>query len=123
MSMNIKKALLTRKRRVMRVRKSLRGTALKPRMCVVKTNKHIQVQIIDDEKGVTLASLSTMSKELKNTPYCKRNKEAAKVLGEKIAEKAKAVGCERVVFDRGASKYHGVLAELANAARAGGLQF
>jgi len=112
-----------KKRRAMRVRKLLRGTDSKPRMCVVKTNKHIQVQLINDEQGVTLTSLSTNSKELKKTEHTKKNKETAKALGEMIAEKAKKLGISQVVFDRGPFRFHGILAELANSARAGGLQF
>jgi large subunit ribosomal protein L18 len=110
-------------RRAMRVRQHVRGTASKPRMCVVKTNKHIQVQLIDDDKGVTLASLSTHSKELRTSEFCKKNKTSAKAIGEKIAEKAKELGVNEIVFDRGPFRYHGILAELADAARATGLQF
>jgi large subunit ribosomal protein L18 len=119
----IVKAHIGRARRAVRVRKHVRGSAEKPRMCVVKTNKHIQVQIIDDEKGATLAALSTNSKDLKKTKLGKKNKESAKELGKSIAAKAKALGIEQVVFDRGAHKYHGILHELAEAARGSGLQF
>lgn len=112
-----------RNTRSMRVRKKVRGTSAKPRMCVVKTNNHIQVQLIDDEAQVTLASTSTFSKEFKNTEFGKKNKTSAKKLGEKIAELAGTKSIKEVVFDRGPFKYHGILAELADAARAGGLQF
>ena len=117
------KAREVRYKRAQRVRKRVRGSTEKPRICVVKTNRHIQVQIIDDEKGVTLASLSTLSKGIKDTEFGKKNKASAKVLGEKIAEHAKGLGISQVVYDRGPFKYHGILAELAQAARAGGLQF
>lgn len=117
-----RKGFVARARRAFRVRKHVRGTAEKPRMSVIKSCKHISVQLIDDEKGVTLAHFSTNSKDLR-TMQLKRNKAAAKVLGTKIAESAKGLGLETCVFDRGASKYHGILAELADAARAGGLQF
>lgn len=110
-------------KRAYRVRKHVRGNSQKPRMCVVKTNKHIQVQIVDDEIGKTLTSISTQSKALKNSEFKKKNKASAKVLGEKIAEQARGLGILQVVFDRGPYKYHGILAELATAARAGGLQF
>lgn len=110
-------------RRAMRVRKHVQGTVTKPRMCVVKTNKHIEVQLINDEEGKTLASLSTNSKELRTTEHVKKNRASAKVLGEMIAEKAKKLGISQVVFDRGPFRYHGILAELADSARAGGLQF
>jgi large subunit ribosomal protein L18 len=110
-------------RRAMRVRKHVQGTVSKPRMSVVKSNKHISVQLINDEEGKTLAALSTNSKEFRNTEHAKKNKASAKVLGEKIAQKAKTLGIEEVVFDRGSHRYHGILAELADSARAGGLQF
>jgi len=117
------KAHRAKRMRALRVRKHVRGDAAKPRMCVVKSNKHVSVQIIDDEKGITLASLSTNSKELRKTEFKKKNKASAKALGEQIAERAKALGIGQVVFDRGPFKYHGILAELANAARSNGLQF
>lgn len=117
----IKKHSLRNKRKI-RVRKALRGSSL-PRLCVVKSNKHIQVQLIDNEKGITLASVATFSKEFKNTEFGKKSKASAKALGEKIAGKAIELGCKEVVFDRGPFKYHGILAELANAAREAGLKF
>lgn len=110
-------------KRALRVRKRLRGTNLKPRLCVVKTNKHIQVQLIDDENGRTLGHASTFSKENRGTERSKKNKESAKMLGEAIANIAKDRNIKEVVFDRGPFKYHGILAELANAARSAGLQF
>ncbi len=112
-----------RVKRAVRVRKHLRGNGDKPRMCVVKSNKHIQVQIIDDEKGITLGSISTNSTEFKGTEYSKKNKSSAKKLGERIAEIAKEKNIKEIVFDRGPFKYHGILAELADAARNAGLQF
>lgn len=112
-----------RQKRALRVRKHLRGTDVKPRLCVVKSNCHIQVQLIDDEAGHTICGLSTFSKEFKNTEFNKRNKISARKLGEKIAEVAKSKNIKEVIFDRGPFKYHGVLAELANAARENGLQF
>lgn len=113
----------TRVKRALRVRKHLRGTGLKPRLSVVKSNKHIQVQIIDDEKGQTLGSTATFAKEFRGTDFGKKNKTSAKKLGEKIAEIAKAKNIKEVVFDRGPFKYHGILAAIADAAREGGLQF
>ncbi len=112
-----------RVKRALRVRKHLRGTSEKPRLCVIKSNKHIQVQIIDDEKRITLGHVSTLSKEFKGTEYCKKNKATAKKLGERIAEIAKEKNIKEFVFDRGPFKYHGILAELADAARNAGLQF
>jgi large subunit ribosomal protein L18 len=107
----------------MRVRKKVRGSAEKPRLCVVKTNKHIQAQLINDETGITVAMVSTKAKEFRQTPYCKKNKQSAKALGEQMAEKAKALGIETVVFDRGPFSYHGILAEFADSARSKGLNF
>lgn len=112
-----------RHKRALRVRKHLRGSAEKPRLCVVKSNKHIQAQLIDDSTGSTLGAVSTNSKELRKTDFTSKNKASAKKLGEQIAEIAKAKNIKEVIFDRGPFKYHGVLAELAEAARAGGLKF
>lgn len=112
-----------RRRRALRVRKHLHGDAVKPRLCVVKSNKHIQAQLIDDESGKTLGSVATFTKEFRNTEFCKKNKTSARKLGEQIAEIAKSKNIKEVIFDRGSAKYHGILAELADAARAGGLQF
>ncbi|MFI5342650.1 MAG: 50S ribosomal protein L18 [Chlamydiales bacterium] len=118
---NYKRVL--RKKRALRVRKHLRGNASKPRLCVVKSNKHVQAQLIDDEAGKTLGSIATFGKELRNTEFNKKNKTSARKLGEQIAEIAKSKNIKEVIFDRGSAKYHGILAELADAARAGGLQF
>jgi len=112
-----------RSKRALRVRKHLRGTSTKPRLCVVKSNCHIQAQLIDDESGQTLAGISTFAKEFRQTEFNKKNKASARKLGEHIAEIAKSKNIKEVVFDRGPFKYHGILAELADAARAGGLQF
>ncbi len=112
-----------RAKRAQRVRKHLRGTSVKPRLCVVKSNCHIQVQLIDDEAGHTLIAASTFSKEFRNTEFNKKNKASARKIGEHIAELAKSKDIKEVIFDRGPFKYHGVLAELADGARAGGLQF
>lgn len=119
----IMKREVVRKRRTMRVRKRLQGTGSKPRLCVVKSNCHIQAQLIDDENGHTLGSISTCSKEFQNSEFSSKNKASARKLGERIAEIAKEKNIKEVVFDRGPFKYHGILAELANAAREGGLQF
>ena len=112
-----------RSKRALRVRKHLRGTSAKPRLCVVKSNCHIQAQLIDDETGITIGGVATFAKELRNTEFNKKNKASARKLGEQIAEIAKSKNIKEVVFDRGPFKYHGILAELADAARAGGLQF
>jgi len=112
-----------RRRRTMRVRKKLQGSSLRPRLSVVKSNNHIQAQLIDDEAGVTLGSTSTLSKEFRKTEFNMKNKASAKKLGEKIAEIAREKNIKEVIFDRGRFKYHGILAELADAARGSGLKF
>lgn len=119
----INKRQILRTKRALRVRKRLRGCSEKPRLCVVKTNKHIQAQLIDDESGKTLGSVATFTKEFRGTEFNKKNKVSAKKLGEHIAEIAKSKNIKEVIFDRGPFKYHGILAELADAARASGLQF
>ena len=112
-----------RKRRAMRVRKKLRGDASKPRLSVFRSNKHLGAQLINDENQVTLFGIGTMSKEFKDSANSKKSKEAAKEIGKRIAQEAKKQKIEKVVFDRGSYKYHGVVAELANAAREEGLTF
>ena len=110
-------------KRSLRVRQRIHGTATTPRLSVFKSNSHIQAQLIDDDNHVTLGGIATFAKEFRSTEFCKKNKASAKKLGERIAEIAKEKNIKEVVFDRGPFKYHGILAELANAARAGGLQF
>jgi large subunit ribosomal protein L18 len=114
---------IKRKKRAMRVRKKLRGTSLKPRLSVHKSNNHIQAQLIDDENSTTIGGISTYSKEFLNTEFSKKNKKSAQKLGERIAEIATAKGIKDIVFDRGPFKYEGILATLADAARQGGLNF
>lgn len=111
---------MERARRHLRVRRKISGTAERPRLCVYRSNTNIYVQVIDDVAGNTLVSASTLDKEIK-TKHA--NKEAAKELGALIAKKAKAKKIETVVFDRGGYIYHGVVKELAEAAREGGLKF
>jgi len=112
-----------RQKRAWRVRKNLKGTSTKPRLCVVKSNQHIQAQLIDDENGVTIAGTATYAKEFSGTEFNSCNKASAVKIGERIAELAKAKQINEVVFDRGPFKYHGVLAALADAVRAAGLKF
>ena len=110
-----------RKERHSRIRASLCGTAQKPRLNVFRSSANITAQIIDDEKGVTLVSVSTLEKELniKNGG----NVEAAKLVGAEIAKRAKKAKIEEVVFDRGGYLYHGRVKALAEAARENGLEF
>lgn len=112
-----------RRNRVFRVRKKLQGTDTRPRLSVSKTNKHIYAQLIDDEKGVTLAGIGTLSKENKTGEHNGKSKGAARCIGMQIAELAKQKQIETVVFDRGRYKFHGVVAELAAGAREAGLRF
>ena len=109
-----------RQRRHKRVRTKISGTAECPRLCVFRSNNNLYVQIIDDDKAQTLVSASTLDKEIKTKHS---NKEAAKELGALIAKKALDNKIKTVVFDRGGYIYHGVVKELADAAREGGLEF
>lgn len=112
-----------RKRRVFRVRKKVRGTTERPRLSVAKSNRHLYAQIIDDSKGVTLVGVGTLSKENRSSVASRKGKEAARLIGQQIAELAKKQNIQAVVFDRGKNKYHGLVAELATGAREAGLQF
>ncbi len=111
---------VTRQRRHLRVRRKISGTADCPRLCVYRSNTAIYVQIIDDVAQNTLVSASTLDKSIKTK---KSNKEAAKEVGALIAKRALEKNIENVVFDRGGYIYHGVVKELAEAAREGGLKF
>ena len=106
-----------------RVRKTLSGTSAKPRLCVYRSLKNISVQLIDDEAGKTLAAASTLDKDIKAKAAYGGNKEAAKLVGGKIAKAALAQGIEVVAFDRGGFLYHGRVKELADGAREAGLKF
>lgn len=111
---------LERERRHKRVRTKISGTAERPRLCMYRSNTNIYAQIIDDTEGKTLAQASTMDKEIK-TKHA--NKEAAKEVGALIAKRAGEKKIKTVVFDRSGYIYHGVVKELAEAAREGGLEF
>ena len=111
---------MERTRRHLRVRRKLSGTSERPRLCVYRSNSNLYVQIIDDVAGKTLVQASTLDKEVK-TKYS--NKTAAKEVGALIAKRALDKKIESVVFDRGGYIYHGVVKELAEAAREGGLKF
>lgn len=111
----------SRKKRHARVRAKLSGTAARPRLNVFRSNKHIYAQLIDDMSGVTLASASTIEKDLNLESTS--NVEAAKLVGELVAKRAVEKGITAVVFDRGGYLYHGRIQALADAARENGLQF
>ena len=104
-----------------KIRKTLNGTAEKPRLSVFRANANITAQIIDDTKGVTLVSASTLEKDLKIKKG--GNIEAAKLIGAEIAKRAKKAKIKEVVFDRGGYLYHGRVKALAEAARENGLEF
>ena len=109
-----------RTRRHIRVRRKISGTADCPRLCVYRSNKNLFVQVIDDVAGVTLCQASTLDKEVK-TKHA--NKEAAKEVGALIAKRAMEKNIKAVVYDRGGYIYHGVVKELAEAAREAGIEF
>lgn len=111
-------------RRKQRVRQSLRRKAAdRVRLSVFRSGKHIYAQLIDDKKGQTLASASSLDKDVKGKLKSTSTVEAAKTVGESIAKKAKAANVKEVVFDRGGYLFHGRVKALADAAREGGLSF
>jgi large subunit ribosomal protein L18 len=112
-----------RKRRHLRVRKKLAGTAARPRLNVFRSNKHIYAQVIDDSLGTTLVSASTLDKEIRDSISNGGSVEAARKVGELVAKRALEKGLTAVVFDRGGYLYHGRVQALAEAAREAGLQF
>jgi large subunit ribosomal protein L18 len=111
---------ITRKRHY-RLRRRLTGTSERPRLSVHRSGKHIYAQIIDDIRSVTVAAASTLDKELRSQSGA--NVDAARRVGELVAQRAKAAGIDSVVFDRGGFLYHGRIAALADAAREAGLEF
>ena len=115
------KTAVGRKRRHIRVRKKVSGTAERPRLVVTRSARHLVAQVVDDTKGHTLASASTMEDDLRAASSDKTAK--ARKVGQLVAERAKKAGVEAVVFDRGGNKYHGRVAALAEGAREGGLDF
>ncbi|WP_182354962.1 50S ribosomal protein L18 [Flaviflexus huanghaiensis] len=110
---------VARKRRHLRLRKKVTGTAARPRLVVTRSNRHIVAQVIDDTVGHTLASASSLEVELREDSGDKSAK--ARRVGELVAERAKAAGVDTVVFDRGGNQYHGRVAAVAEGARESGL--
>jgi large subunit ribosomal protein L18 len=106
-----------------RIRKKLRGTPERPRLAVFRSVAHIYAQVIDDTKGITVVAASSMEKNTLETTKTGGNVAAAKEIGKRVAERAKARGIDRVVFDRGGYLYHGRVKALADAAREAGLEF
>ncbi|WP_312179883.1 50S ribosomal protein L18 [Arthrobacter sp.] len=116
---NSKSKSASRSRRQLRIRKRIAGTAARPRLVVNRSARHVFVQVVDDSRGVTVASASTMEADLRSMEADKTAK--AKRVGELVAERSKAAGVEAVVFDRGGNRYHGRIAAVADGAREGGL--
>ncbi|WP_019136342.1 50S ribosomal protein L18 [Cellulomonas massiliensis] len=110
---------ISRKRRHLRLRKKVVGTAARPRLVVTRSARHITAQVVDDGIGQTVASASTLEAALRGAEGDKTAK--ARKVGELVAERAKAAGIEAVVFDRGGNKYHGRVAAVADGARENGL--
>jgi large subunit ribosomal protein L18 len=121
MSDSAKQKRDARIRRHRRVRKTVRGTAERPRLAVFRSNRHITAQVIDDVAGRTLAAASTVETTVGASGT--GNITAATEVGKLLAERAKAAGVEKVVFDRGGNQYHGRVAAVADAAREAGLEF
>lgn len=113
----------SRQRRHLRVRRKIEGTTGRPRLNVFRSLEHIYAQVIDDEAGHTLAAASTLDADLREQISGKNKVEQAKVVGQALAERAKASGIGQVVFDRGGYRYHGRVKALAEASREGGLEF
>ena len=118
-----KTARAARVRRHTRVRKTLAGTAEKPRLDVFRSVNHIYAQIIDDTAGHTLVAASDLDKDVRSAANGKKKTEVAEVVGNTLAKRAKEAGIETVVFDRGGFMFHGRVKALAEAARKGGLSF
>ena len=110
---------VARQRRHLRLRKKITGTAVRPRLVVTRSARHMVAQVVDDSVGKTVASASTLEADLRAFDGDKTAK--ARKIGELVAERAKAVGVDTVVFDRGGNKYHGRVAAVADGAREGGL--
>ena len=114
---------LARQRRHARVRRRVSGTPDRPRLCVFRSLKHIQAQVIDDISGHTLAAASTLDSAVRSQVNGKDKSAQAAVVGEEIAKRALEAGITQIVFDRGGYKYHGRVKSLADAARKSGLKF
>lgn len=112
-----------RQKRHLRVRAKLSGTAERPRLAVYRSEKHIYAQLIDDTKGITLVSASTVDREMRDSTEKPWNVEAASQVGKLLAKKALEKGISSVVFDRGGFNFHGRVKSLADGAREGGLKF
>ena len=112
-----------RQKRQVRVRRKVRGSQDRPRLCVFRSAKHIYAQIIEDTNGTTLVAVSTVTKGVKGDSKSSGNVDAAKLVGKQLAEQALAKNISQVVFDRNGCLYHGRVQALADAAREAGLSF
>ena len=115
--------LVARLKRKKRIRRKITGVAERPRLSVFRSAKHIYAQIIDDQRGQTLAAASTLSKEFRAQGANLKKMEAARLVGKLLAERAKAAGISKVAFDRNGFLYHGRIKELADSCREHGLEF
>ncbi|MEN6620328.1 MAG: 50S ribosomal protein L18 [Smithella sp.] len=118
-----KRTLKIREKREKRVRGKIAGTQEKPRLSVFRSDRHIYAQAINDAKGTTLATASTLSKDLAEKIKGKKKTEVAKEVGKLIATRLQTLGVEKVIFDRGGFLYHGRVKALADGARESGLKF
>jgi large subunit ribosomal protein L18 len=123
MSSGVKDSRLARRRRHERVRKRVKGTTPRPRLCVFRSLNHIYAQVINDREGCTVATASTLDAEIRSSSENKNKKAMAELVGTLVAKRAREKGIEQVVFDRGGYKYHGRVKALADAARGAGLRF
>ncbi len=121
--MNHSKKVISRQRIHQRIRGRMHGTAERPRLAVFRSLHHIYAQVIDDEKGRTLASFSSVAKEARADLKGGGNLSSAKTIGQKLAERLKEKGIKKIVFDRGGFKYHGRIKALADALREKGIEF
>lgn len=113
-----------RERAHLRLRRRIEGTSERPRLCVFKSSRYVYAQIVDDTRGVTVAAAASLEPAIRETLGSGAGTiAAARKVGEVVAERARAAGIERVVFDRGGYRYHGKVRELAEGARSRGLQF
>ena len=112
-----------RKTRHMKIRKKISGSKEKPRLCVFRSLKHIYAQVIDDEAGKTILTVSTLSKGVKDKGKLSNNLKTAEIIGGLVAKKCTEKGIKKVIFDRGGYFYHGKIKALADAARKEGLEF
>lgn len=119
--MQLKSKMNKRQKRKLSSRAKLKGTTIKPRICVFRSNANLYAQLIDDEKRITICSVSTIDKDISLKGQC--NKASAVVLGEKFGAKALSKNVKAVVFDRNGYPYHGIIKEFADSCRKAGLEF